>query len=182
MYAISPERTVFVRGTGVLPTMGENSWNVAVRYRRLVPRTRTTALSDEDLRQIYARSRTIAVVGASDRPGKPAHDIPRYLQEQGYHIVPVNPRGGEILGERAFKSLREVDVPFDIVEVFRPAEEAESVAREALASGARMVWFQPGTHADPAVRALTDEGVTVVTDRCMGTAHRELGLGPGPDD
>lgn len=147
-----------------------------------MPHPRANAPADEDLRRIYERTKTIAVVGASERPGKPAHDIPRYLQTQGYRIVPVNPRGGEILGERAFASLSEIDVAFDVVDVFRPPEEAEAVAAAAIAVGAKILWFQPGTHSEAAVRVASDSGITVVTDRCMGKAHRELGLGPGPDD
>jgi predicted CoA-binding protein len=138
------------------------------------------APSPEELRRIYAKPKTIAVVGASDTPGKPSHDIPLYLKSQGYRIVPVNPRGGEILGEKAFASLREVDAPIDIVEVFRPPEEAETVARAAVAAGAKVLWFQPDTESDEAVRALADEDIVVITGRCMGVTHGLLGLGPGP--
>jgi predicted CoA-binding protein len=138
------------------------------------------APSREELRRIYAQPKTIAVVGASDTPGKPAHDIPLYLKTQRYRIIPVNPRGGEILGETAFASLRDVDVPIDIVEVFRPPEEAEGVAREALAAGAKVLWFQPDTESDDAVRAMADEDIVVITGRCMGVTHGLLGLGPGP--
>lgn len=138
------------------------------------------ALSRDELLRIYARTKTIAVVGASASPARPAHDIPRYLQSQGYRIVPVNPRGGVILGERAFSSLREVDVPVDVVDVFRPAREAASVAREAAAIGAKTLWFQPGTETDEAMRIAAEAGLIVVSKRCMGTTHGELGLGPGP--
>jgi len=136
--------------------------------------------SHEELLGIYAKPKTIAVVGASEREGKPAHDIPRYLQSQGYRIVPVNPRGGEILGERAFASLPDVDVPIDIVEVFRPPKEAESVARDAVAVGAKVLWFQLGTDTDEAVALAENAGLTVVRRRCMGVTHGLLGLGPGP--
>jgi predicted CoA-binding protein len=134
----------------------------------------------EELLRIFAQPKTIAVVGASTAVGKPAHDIPLYLQSQGYRIIPVNPRGGEILGERAFASLRDIDVPIDVVEVFRPPEEAEAVAREAVAVGAKVLWFQTGTDSDEAVRAVADSGITVITRRCMGVTHGMLGLGPGP--
>jgi predicted CoA-binding protein len=133
-----------------------------------------------ELLEIYRRARTIAVVGASASRGKAAHAIPAYLQSQGYRIVPVNPRGGEILGERAYPSLREVDLPVDVVDVFRPPEEAVAVARDAIAVGADVLWFQPGTHAEEAVRLARDAGLTVVAERCMGEMHGELGLGPGP--
>jgi hypothetical protein len=137
-------------------------------------------LTHDELLKIYADTKTIAVVGASADPDKDAHEIPRYLQSQGYRIVPVNPRGGEILGEKVYRSLRDIDVPVDVVDVFRPPEEAEAVARDAIAIGPKVLWFQLGTHTDDAVRVADEAGLTVVTDRCMGATHEELGLGPGP--
>lgn len=153
---------------------------IAVHYRAFMPRSPVGAPSREELLRIYEQPKTIAVVGASDTSGKPAHDIPLYLKAQGYRIVPVNPRGGEILGERAFASLRDVDAPIDVVEVFRPPDEAERVAREAMAVGAKVIWFQPDTQSEDALRAVADSGITVVTGRCMGVTHGVLGLGPGP--
>src|SRR5918995_6276582 len=94
----------------------------------------------EQLARVFAETGTIAVVGASGDPAKPAHRIPRYLQAQGYRIVPVNPRGGELLGEPVARSLAEVDGPIDVVEVFRPAAEAPQIAREAIRVGAKVVW------------------------------------------
>jgi uncharacterized protein len=132
------------------------------------------------LLRIYRQTRTIAVVGASANPQKPAHKIPAYLRSQGYRIVPVNPRGGELLGERAYRSLLEVPAPVDAVDVFRPPAEAETVARDAVAIGAKVLWFQPGTHTEKAVRLAAEAGLEVVADRCLGETHGELGLGPGP--
>jgi uncharacterized protein len=134
----------------------------------------------ETLLRIYEETQTIAVVGASTTEGKPGHDIPRYLQSQGYRIVPVNPRGGEVLGERSYLSLRDIDVPIDVVEVFRPPTEAEESARDAITIGASTLWFQPGTHTEEAVALARDAGLTVVAKRCMGVTHGWLGLGPGP--
>jgi uncharacterized protein len=142
--------------------------------------SRPSEPTHDELVRIYDKPKTIAVVGASGTEGKPAHDIPSYLRSQGYRIVPVNPRGGEILGQRAYPSLRDIDVPVDVVEVFRPPEEAETVARDAIAIGAKVVWFQPGTDSDAAVAAAVDAGLTVITKRCMGVTHGLLGLGPGP--
>lgn len=138
--------------------------------------------STEQLREIYARSRRVAVVGASATGGKAANEIPRYLQSQGYRIIPVNPRGGEILGEHAYPGLPAVDLPVDVVDVFRPPQDAEAVARDAIAIGAPVLWFQPGTHTEAAVRLARDAGLTVVTGRCMGEQHAQLGLGPGPGE
>jgi uncharacterized protein len=130
--------------------------------------------SDEELRRIFREVRTIVVVGASMHEHKPSHFVPRYLQEQGYRIVPVNPRGGEIFGEVVYRRLEDVDVPFDAVEVFRPPAEAAAVARSAAACGARVLWFQLGTHTDEAVRLAREAGLTVVADRCMMPEHRRL--------
>jgi predicted CoA-binding protein len=139
-----------------------------------------TEPTHDELLRIFAKPKTIAVVGASTAVGKPAHDIPFYLQSQGYRIVPVNPHGGEILGARAFPSLRDIDVPIDVVDVFRPPKEAEAVARDAVAIGAKVLWFQLGTDTDEAVALAEEGGLTVVRRRCMGVTHGLLGLGPGP--
>lgn len=135
----------------------------------------------EQLLGIYATTKTIAVVGASADPAKPAHVIPRYLQSQGYRILPVNPRGGELFGERVFRSLAEIDVPVDVVDVFRPAEEAPEIARQAIAIGAKVLWLQVGIESDEARRLAEAAGLTVVMNRCMGATHAQLGLGPGPE-
>jgi uncharacterized protein len=132
------------------------------------------------LLRIYADTKTIAVVGASADPSKPAHQIPRYLQRQGYRILPVNPRGGELLGQAVARSLAEVDGPVDVVDVFRPAEEAPGIARQAIAIGAKVLWLQLGIESEEAKRLAEAAGLTVVMNRCMGEAHGELGLGPGP--
>ena len=134
----------------------------------------------EQLLRIYAETRTIAVVGASGDPSKPAHRIPRYLQSQGYRILPVNPRGGELLGEAVARSLAEVEGPVDVVDVFRPAEEAPGIARQAIKAGAKVLWLQLGIESEEARQVAEAAGLTVVMDRCMGEAHAELGLGPGP--
>jgi predicted CoA-binding protein len=135
----------------------------------------------ERLLRIYAQTRTIAVVGASADASKAAHQIPRYRQSQGYRILPVNPRGGELLGEHVFRALGEIDVPVDVVEVFRPAQEAPEIARQAIAIGAKALWLQLGIVSEEARRLAEEAGLTVVMDRCMGATHALLGLGPGPD-
>jgi uncharacterized protein len=135
----------------------------------------------QDLEGIYRDSRTIAVVGASADESKAAHSIPAYLQEQGYHIRPVNPRGGELFGEPVATSLADVEGPVDVVDVFRPAAEAPGIARQAVAIGARVLWLQLGIDNDEARRIAEDAGLTVVVDRCMGAVHRQLGLGPRTD-
>ena len=140
------------------------------------------AVMDDALRHqltgIYRDTRTIAVVGASADESKAAHRIPAYLQQQGYRIRPVNPRGGELFGEPVATSLTDVEGPVDVVDVFRPAAEAAGIARQAVAIGAKVLWLQLGIADDEARRIAEDAGLTVVMDRCIGATHRELGLGP----
>jgi uncharacterized protein len=128
---------------------------------------------------IYAQTKRIAVVGASADPSKPAHQIPRYLQQQGYRILPVNPRGGQLLNEPVARSLVEVEGPVDVVEVFRPATEAPEIARAAVKIDAKVLWLQLGIASEEARQVAEAAGLTVVMDRCMGETHGKLGLGPG---
>jgi uncharacterized protein len=125
----------------------------------------------EDLRRIYDRTKTIAVVGASNNPTKPAHSIPRYLQEEGFRIVPVNPTEREVLGERAYPSLGDIEEPIDVVDVFRPAEETPDIARQAVEMGAKVLWLQEGIHSDEAARIARQGGLEFVSNRCMGETH-----------
>jgi predicted CoA-binding protein len=140
-----------------------------------------TRPSDDELREIYADTTTIAVVGASNDESKAAHTIPRYLKRQGFRIVPVNPRGGEILGERAYPSLKDVDVPVDVVDVFRPSAETPDIARDAVSIGAKVLWLQLGIESEEAEEIAEKGGLKAIMDLCMGAAHKRLGLGPGPD-
>ena len=137
--------------------------------------------TDDELRAIYADTKTIAVVGASDNPDKAGHNIPAYLQHVGYRIIPVNPKGGEILGEKVYTSLEAIPEPVDVVDVFRPSEEAPGIAQDAAAIGAKVLWLQAGIYSEEAEAIAKGEGLTVVMDMCMGATHQRLGLGPGPD-
>lgn len=138
-------------------------------------------LSDANLKKIYEQTRTIAVVGASGDHSKPAHNIPKYLQSQGYRIIPVTPRAGEVLGEPAFGSLEDIDVPVDVVDVFRPSEEVPEIARQAVEIGAKVLWTQTGVESDAGAEIGRAAGMTVVMGLCMGETHARLSLGPGPD-
>lgn len=133
--------------------------------------------TDEELRAILEAPRTIAVVGASGSPQKDAHEIPAYLQQQGYRIIPVNPGKDEVLGRSAPDALADIDAHVDVVDVFRPAEEAPDIARAAAAIGADVLWLQLGIVSDEAARIAEDAGMTVVMDQCMGATHRRLDIG-----
>ncbi|MCJ7780401.1 MAG: CoA-binding protein [Acidimicrobiia bacterium] len=137
------------------------------------------AALEQTLRDLYASARTIAVVGATPDGSKPGGFIPAYLQSQGYRIVPVTPFHDEVLGERTYANLRDVDVPVDVVDVFRPAAEAPGIVEDAVALGANVVWLQLGIVSDEALAIGEQAGLTVIMDRCMGATHRELGLTAG---
>jgi predicted CoA-binding protein len=138
---------------------------------------------EEELKRIYADTKTIAVVGASGSEEKAAHTIPRYLQRQGYRVIPVNPRGGELLGEKVYENLADVPEPVDVVDVFRPSEETPEVAKAAVEAGAKVLWLQEGISSEEAERIASEGGLDVVMDMCMGATHHRLlkkGQGPGP--
>jgi predicted CoA-binding protein len=131
-------------------------------------------LPDEVLAEIFQKTKTIAIVGASTNPEKPAHSIPAYLQAQGYRIIPVNPTAREILGEPTVSSLAHIAVPVDVVDVFRPADEALGVAEQAINLGASALWLQSGIESAEAAELAADGGLTIVMDTCMGATHRRL--------
>lgn len=129
---------------------------------------------DDELRSILGYKR-VAVVGCSSTPGKDAHDIPSYLDRQGYEIIPVNPYADEVLGKQAYDSLEEVPGDIDIVEVFRPSDEVSGIVDSALArDDVEVIWLQLGIHDDEAVERAEAGGKRVVQDRCMKPEHQRL--------
>lgn len=129
---------------------------------------------DDELRSILDYDR-IAVVGCSSTPGKAAHSIPKYLDRQGYDVVPVNPFVDEIFGKQAYDSLSEVPGEIDIVDVFRPSEEVSGIVTEALErDDVKVIWLQLGIHDDDAVARAERAGQAVVEDRCMKPEHMRL--------
>jgi uncharacterized protein len=135
---------------------------------------------DDGLLEIYRNVKTIAVVGASGKESKAAFRIPDYLRSQGYRVIAVNPKGGELFGGPVYAKLRDIGVPIDVVDVFRPPKEARAVAKDAIEVGTKVLWFQPDTDTPEAAQLAADAGLTVVAGICMGETHRRLGLGPGP--
>ena len=128
----------------------------------------------EDVERILTTSKTLAVVGLSDKPDRDSHQIASYLQQAGYRIIPVNPRIAEALGEKAHPSLRDIPERVDVVQIFRRSQDVPPIVDEALAIGAKVVWMQSGiVHEEAAARAEA-AGVTVVMDACMRSAHRAL--------
>ena len=130
----------------------------------------------EDPAKVLREARVVAVIGASRNPEKDAHKVPAYLKSKGYKIIPINPKAGEILGEKAYSSLNDLPEELarqvDVVDVFRPPEEAVRVVDQAIRLKERtgkdlVVWFQFGTSSDEAVEKALRAGLRVVRERCM---------------
>lgn len=125
-----------------------------------------------DTKEILEKYKTVAVVGCSADPSKPAHIVPKYLQEHGYRIIPINPAAEVILDVRAYKSLAEVKEPVDIVEIFRPGEEVLEIVKQSIGK-ARVVWMQEGIVNENAAELARKNGLDVVMDRCMKKEHQK---------
>src|SRR3989304_123936 len=102
------------------------------------------AVAWDDVQRILKQTKTIAVVGLSDKPDRDSYQIASYLQQQGYRIIPVNPRVNEVRGEKAYPSLRDVPDPVDVVDIFRRSEDVPPIVEDAIAIGAKVVWVQSG--------------------------------------
>jgi predicted CoA-binding protein len=125
--------------------------------------------------EILAGARTIALVGASPRPGRPSNSVMGYLLRQGYRVIPVRPVGpAEILGERRVASLAEIEEPIDLVDVFRRSEFCPDVARQAVAAGAGALWLQLGVVSAEAREIAETAGLDYVEDQCTAIVHGQI--------
>lgn len=129
---------------------------------------------DDVIRDILSRPQRIAVVGCSPDPSRDSHRVTRLLVEKGHTIIPVNPAAREILGFRAYASLREIPAPVDMVDIFRRADRAGSVVDEAIAIAAKIVWMQLGVVDAAAAARAQAAGLTVIMDRCPAIEYRRL--------
>jgi predicted CoA-binding protein len=130
--------------------------------------------SDDELRKILTDATTVAMIGASSNAEKPSHGIMKKLLTAGYHVIPINPRETEVLGQRAFASLADVPEKIDIVDVFRRPEDTPAIADEAIAAGAKVLWLQAGISNEDTAERAKKAGLTVVMDKCIGATHSLL--------
>jgi len=132
-------------------------------------------LSDHEALELMKKYKNIAVVGLSSNPEKPSHYVPKYLQEHGYKIFPVNPTlKSEVLGEKAYASLKEIPEKVDIVEIFRPPGEVLPIVKDAVGIGAKVVWMQSEIVNNEAAKAARNGGLAVVMDKCMMMLHQKM--------
>ena len=123
---------------------------------------------DEDIIELLTNARTIAVVGASDRPNRPSYGVMKFLQDHGYRVLPVNPQitGEHVLGEFVWRELAQIGMPIDIVDIFRRPEAAAEAVEQAIFVGAKAVWMQLGVINEEAAARAEEAGLKVVMDRC----------------
>ncbi|WP_066722845.1 CoA-binding protein [Sphingomonas pituitosa] len=135
---------------------------------------------DEDIRTLLEETRTIAMVGASDRPNRPSNGVMLLLQRHGYRVIPVNPQitGEHVHGEFVFRELGQIGVPIDMVDIFRKSEHAGEIVDAAIAAGAKSVWMQLDVIDHEAAARAEAAGLKVVMDRCPAIEIRRLGLAP----
>ena len=130
--------------------------------------------ANEEIRDLLARTRTIAVVGLSPRPERPSHRIARRLQSWGYRVIPVRPAVSEVLGEKAYPRLADVPHRIDLVDVFRAAEQVGPIVEQCVALGLPAIWIQEGIVNEPAAERARAAGMVVVMDRCISVEYRRL--------
>ncbi|MFS2109291.1 CoA-binding protein [Sphingomonas sp. Sphisp140] len=133
---------------------------------------------DEDIKALLESVRTIALVGASDRPDRPSYGVMAFLQRHGYRVIPVNPQitGEHVHGEFVFRELAQIGEPIDLVDIFRRPMAAGEAVDEAIAAGAKAVWMQLGVINEEAAARAEAAGLKVVMDRCPAIEIPRLGV------
>ncbi len=128
----------------------------------------------DPIEKVLKENKTIAVVGASDNPKRPSYDVARYLQSQGFKIIPVNPALTELLGEKCYPDLLSIPVPVDVVDIFRNPDAVPAIVEQAIAMKAKVVWMQPGAENMQAAERAMEAGLEVLMGVCMMREHRAL--------
>lgn len=134
--------------------------------------------TDDEIKALLEETRTIAMVGASDRPDRPSYGVMRTLQAHGYRVIPVNPQitGEHVHGEFVFRELAQLGDPIDMVDIFRRSDAAGEVVDQAIAIGAKAVWMQQGVVDQRAAARAEAAGLKVVMDRCPAIDIPRLGV------
>ena len=135
---------------------------------------------DEDIADLLRNARTIAMVGASDNPARASFGVMKFLQDQGYRVIPVNPRitGEHVHGEYVWRELSQIGEPIDIVDIFRRSEEVGPIVDQAIAVGAKAIWMQLGVIDEAAATRAEAAGLRVVMDKCPKIEFARLRLRP----
>ena len=129
--------------------------------------------TDDEIRN-FLLLKKVAVIGISRSESKAAHFVPKYLSENGFDIIPVNPNSNEILSKKCYKEITEVECDIDIVDVFRPSEDVLPFVRDAIKKNPKVIWLQEGIHNEEAENLAREHGIDVVFNRCMLAEHQRL--------
>jgi hypothetical protein len=130
-------------------------------------------MTDDMLRDIYLKSKKIAVIGMSKNPEKDSHRVALFLKEKGYEVIPVNPTAEYIAGMKSYKSILDIPGEIDVVDVFRPSEEVPRIIKEVIKKKPKVVWLQLEIY-HPSVEELRKHGIKVVWNRCMLREYKKL--------
>lgn len=128
----------------------------------------------DPIAKVFSECKTIAVVGLSSNPGNPSYDVAKYLQEQGFKIIPVNPTLTEALGEKAYPDVLAIPGSVDVVDIFRNPDAVPEIVEQAIAKKAKVVWMQPGAENMQAAERAMQAGLEVIMGVCMKKTHRGL--------
>lgn len=136
--------------------------------------------TSQDIANLLNETRTVALIGISDRPNRPSYGVMKVLQDHGYRVLPVNPQiaGEHVHGEFVWARLSDIGVPIDMVDIFRRSEAAGDAVDDAIAAGAKSVWMQLGVINEAAADRAEATGLKVVMDHCPAIEIRALGLAP----
>ena len=129
--------------------------------------------TDDQIREILSLNK-VAVIGMSKNSSKAAHYVPKYLSDNGYDVIPVNPSSDEILGKKCYDSVLDIDEPIDIVDVFRPSDQVLPFVKDAIKKKPKVIWLQEGIHNSEAEELAKSHGIKVVFNRCMLAEHQRL--------
>lgn len=130
--------------------------------------------SNEELKTVLENTKTIAVIGLSDNSDRTSYQISKEMQQAGYKIIPVNPMIKEVLGEKSYDSLADIDIPFDMINVFRRSELLPAIAKEAAETDCKVFWAQQGVANEEAYDYLREHDFTIIMDLCIKVVHSVL--------
>ncbi|MCG3203642.1 MAG: putative protein YccU [Elusimicrobia bacterium] len=136
-----------------------------------IPKHNSTS---QEVRDILSHSKTIAVIGVSPKEDRPSHWIAKYLMDQGFKVIGVNPGIGELFGQKVYKSLADIPESIDIVDIFRPVEAVPAIVEEAIQKKAKVIWMQEGIVHNAAAERAWGAGLKVVMNKCIYKEHGRL--------
>jgi len=129
--------------------------------------------TDDQIREILSLNKVV-VIGMSKNSSKAAHYVPKYLSDNGYDVIPVNPSSDEILGKKCYDSVLDINEPIDIVDVFRPSDQVLPFVKDAIQKKPKVIWLQEGIHNSEAEELAKSHGIKIIFNRCMLAEHQRL--------